>query len=62
MAFRKIAVEQWKSCDHIVVLSQALGVQRQLRYKWRDQLEPIEDGEGHLQTPASVNCGNKSGN
>jgi hypothetical protein len=41
---------------------QELGVQRRLHYKWRDQLEPIEDGEGHLQTPASVKCGNKSGN
>ena len=46
MAFRKMAVERLKSCDNIVALSQELGVHRRLLYKWRDQLEPIEDGEG----------------
>jgi len=45
MAFRKMAVERLKRCDHVVALSQELGVNR-LLYKWRDQLEPIEDGEG----------------
>ena len=45
-AFRKMAVERLKRCDNIVVLSQELGVHRRLLYKWRDQLEPIEDGEG----------------
>jgi len=45
-AFRKMAVERLKSCDNIVALSQELGVHRRLLYKWRDQLEPIEDGEG----------------
>src|ERR1700720_362875 len=46
MAFRKMAVERLKRCDNIVALSQELGVHRRLLYKWRDQLEPIEDGEG----------------
>jgi transposase-like protein len=45
-AFRKMAVERLKSCDNIVALSEELGVLRRLLYKWRDQLEPIEDGEG----------------
>ena len=45
-AFRKMAVERLKGCDNIVALSQELGVHRRLLYKWRDQLEPIEDGEG----------------
>ena len=45
-AFRKMAVERLKRSDNIVALSQELGVHRRLLYKWRDQLEPIEDGEG----------------
>ena len=45
-AFRKMAVERLKSCDNIVALSEELGVHRRLLYKWRDQLEPIEDGQG----------------
>ena len=45
-AFRKMAVERLKSCDNIVALSEELGVHRRLLYKWRDQLEPIEDGDG----------------
>ena len=41
-----MAVERLKGCDNVVALSQELGVHRRLLYKWRDQLEPIEDGEG----------------
>ena len=41
-----MAVERLKSCDNIVALSEELGVHRRLLYKWRDQLEPIADGEG----------------
>ena len=44
--FRRMAVERLKACDNIVELSQELGVHRRLLYKWRDQLEPIEDGDG----------------
>ena len=44
-AFRKMAVERLKSCENIVALSGELGVHRRLLYKWRDQLEPIDDGE-----------------
>jgi transposase-like protein len=45
-AFRKMAVERLKSCDNIVALSEELGVHRRQLYRWRDQLEPIEDAEG----------------
>jgi len=41
-----MAVERLKGCDNVVALSEELGVHRRLLYKWRDQLEPIEDGEG----------------
>ena len=40
-----MAVERLKSCDNIVALSAELGVHRRLLYKWRDQLEPIDDGQ-----------------
>jgi len=62
MAFRKMAVERLKSCDNVVALSQELVVHRRLLYKWRDQLEPIEDGEGPPAELPSVDCGNKSRN
>ena len=45
-SFRKMAVERLKSCENIVALSEELGVHRRLLYKWRDQLEPIEDDQG----------------
>jgi transposase-like protein len=41
-----MAVERLKGCDNIVALSAELGVHRRLLYKWRDQLEPIDDGQG----------------
>ena len=44
-AFRKMAVERLKGCDNIIELSKELGVHRRLLYKWRDQWEPIDDGE-----------------
>jgi transposase-like protein len=45
-AFRKIAVERLKGCESIVALSEELGVHRRLLYKWRDQLEAMDHGEG----------------
>ena len=44
-AFRKMAVERLKGCDNIVALAEELGVHRRLLYKWRDQMEPIDDGQ-----------------
>jgi transposase-like protein len=40
-----MAVERLKGCDNIIELAKELGVHRRLLYKWRDQLEPIDDGE-----------------
>jgi transposase-like protein len=45
-AFRQYAVERLKYCENIVVVSKELGVHRRLLYRWRDQLEPAESGEG----------------
>jgi len=41
-----MAVQRLKSCENIVALSEELGVHRRLLYKWRDQLEPMEDDLG----------------
>ena len=38
-----MAVERLKACDNIVALSKELGVHRRLLYKWRDQLDPVDD-------------------
>ena len=43
-----MAVERLKTCDNIVALSRELGVHRRLLYKWRDQLDPIEESAGSL--------------
>ena len=43
-AFWKMAVERLKGCDNIIALAEELGVHRRLLYKWRDQLEPMDDG------------------
>ncbi len=40
-----MVVERVKGCDNIVALAQELGIHRRLRYKWRDQLEPVEHGK-----------------
>ena len=45
-AFRKMAVERLNNCENIVALSKELGVHRRLLYKWRDELEPLDPGEG----------------
>jgi transposase-like protein len=36
--FRRMAVEQLKSCDNIVALSKQLRVPRRSLYRWRDSL------------------------
>ncbi|MFZ0288679.1 MAG: transposase [Candidatus Sulfotelmatobacter sp.] len=43
--FRRMAVERLKTCDNIVELSQELGVDRRLLYKWRDQFDPFDASE-----------------
>ena len=44
-SFRQMAVNRL-NCENIVALSAELGVPRRLLYKWRDELEPIEDDLG----------------
>ena len=45
-AFRKMALERLKSCRNVTELSAELGIHRTQLYKWRDQMEPIDDGQG----------------
>jgi len=45
MAFRKMDLERLKTCRSVSELSAELGVHRTQLYKWRDQMEPIDDGE-----------------
>jgi transposase-like protein len=44
--FRRMAVERMKQCDNIVALSAELSIHPRLLYKWRDQFEPVDSGEG----------------
>jgi transposase-like protein len=44
-AFRKMAVERLKGCDNVLALARELGIHHRLLYKWRDRLEPMDDGE-----------------
>src|SRR3990172_739371 len=45
-AFRKMALERLRSCQNVTELSAELGIHRTQLYKWRDQMEPVEDGPG----------------
>ena len=49
-AFWQMAVDRLTQCDNIVALAKELGISRRLLYTWREQLEPVERGEG---SPAS---------
>jgi transposase-like protein len=51
-----MSVVRLKGRDNIVELSERLGIHRRLLSKWRDQMEPIEDGDGHRSTLANVRC------
>ena len=41
-----MALERLKSCQNVTELSAELGIHRTQLYKWRDQMEPIDDGQG----------------
>ena len=45
-AFRKMALERLKSCKNATELAAELGIHRTQLYKWRDQMEPVDDGQG----------------
>lgn len=51
LEFRQMAVERMKRCENIVALSEELGVSRRLLYRWRDQLDPIEDRQEPTESP-----------
>jgi len=44
-AFREMALARLKTCRNVSELSAELGVHRTQLYKWRDQMEPIDDGQ-----------------
>ena len=41
-----MALERLKSCRNATELATELGIHRTQLYKWRDQMEPIDDGQG----------------
>jgi transposase-like protein len=49
-AFRKMALERLKSCRSVTELSVELGIHRTQLYKWRGQMEAVEDGPGPAAT------------
>jgi transposase-like protein len=44
-AFRKMAMERLKTCKSVTELSAELGIHRTQLYKWRDQMEPVDNGQ-----------------
>jgi transposase len=45
-AFRKMALERMKTCKNVSELAAELGIHRTQLYKWRDQMEPVDDWQG----------------
>ena len=45
-AFRQMALERLKTCRNVTELCAELGIHRTQVYKWRDVMEPVEDGLG----------------
>ena len=41
-----MALERLKNCRNATELAAELGIHRTQLYKWRDQMEPVEDGHG----------------
>ena len=44
--FRRRAVQRMKNSENIVALTEELGVSRRQLYRWRDQQDLVEQGEG----------------
>jgi len=44
--FKQMCVERMKHCDNIGALASEVGIHRRMLYRWRDQLDPVEKGEG----------------
>lgn len=51
--FRQAAVERMKSCSNISALCVELAVGRRLLYRWRQQLEPVGDGDRRVAGEAA---------
>src|SRR5262245_43686847 len=45
MAFRRMALERLKACRNASELAAELGIHRTQLYKWRAQMEPIDNGQ-----------------
>jgi transposase-like protein len=45
-AFLKMALARMKTCKNVSELAMELGIHRTQLYKWRDQMEPVDDGQG----------------
>jgi len=45
-SFREMAVKRMKESENITALARELRVPRSVLYKWRGQLEPVDDGDG----------------
>ena len=45
-AFRKMALERLKASKSATELAAELGIHRTQLYKWRDQREAVDDGQG----------------
>jgi transposase-like protein len=50
--FRQMAIERFKSCENVVLLSRELGVPRQTLYRWLEQSERV-GADGELATEKS---------
>jgi len=44
--YRKMALERLKSCASVTALSKELGIHRGLLYRWRNRMQPTEEGPG----------------
>ena len=44
--YRRMALERLKSCPSVTALSKELGIHRGLLYRWRNRMEPREEGPG----------------
>ena len=49
-AFRRMALERLKTCRNATELAAELGIHRTQLYKWRDQMEAVDDGQGPANT------------
>ena len=44
--FKRMCVERMKQCHDVGALAKELDIHRRLLYRWRDQLDPVEQSEG----------------